>query len=161
VVYRFRDEMVDAVALYNVNPDGIEAYRQRFPRRLRDTDYQWRVADGSVLNIEDIAKNPPMTLEVKEPRFVAGMRVTDEARISRPRNIGSFVLVPMVREGQAIGSIGVSHHDVGAFSDERVRLLRTFADQAVIAIENVRLFSELQEKNKALTAAHARVTEAL
>src|SRR5262249_2719611 len=43
----------------------------------------------------------------------------------------------------------------------QIRLLQTFADQAVIAIENVRLFTELQEKNQALTAAHAQVTEAL
>jgi len=42
-----------------------------------------------------------------------------------------------------------------------VELLKTFADQAVIAIENVRLFKELQEKNRALTHAHAQVTEAL
>src|SRR5207253_7726719 len=49
----------------------------------------------------------------------------------------------------------------GEFSERQVELLRTFADQALIAIENVRLFTELQEKNLALTAAHAQVTEAL
>src|SRR5262249_28792226 len=47
------------------------------------------------------------------------------------------------------------------FGDSQVDLLKTFADQAVIAIENVRLFTELQEKNGALTQAHARVTESL
>jgi GAF domain-containing protein len=50
---------------------------------------------------------------------------------------------------QAIGAIRVSH-DLGAFSDERVRLLKTFAAQSVIAIENVRLFSELQAGTTAL-----------
>jgi two-component system, NtrC family, sensor kinase len=73
----------------------------------------------------------------------------------------SVLWVPMIREGAAIGVIGVVRATVGLFSDEQVRLLQTFADQAVIAIENVRLFTELQQKNRALTEAHAQVTEAL
>ena len=69
--------------------------------------------------------------------------------------------MPMLREGKPIGTIGVIRGQAGRFSDAQVELLRTFADQAVIAIENVRLFTELQEKNQALTQAHAQVTEAL
>src|SRR5262249_34937510 len=75
--------------------------------------------------------------------------------------VRSIVVVPMCRKTQVVGAIGVSHRDVAAFSSNRIELLKTFADQAVIAIENVRLFTELQEKNRALTDAHAQVTEAL
>jgi GAF domain-containing protein len=70
-------------------------------------------------------------------------------------------VVPISQQGETLGSIVVGHADIGAFSDAHVALLQTFADQAVIAIENVRLFTELQEKNRALTQAHAQVTETL
>src|SRR4030095_7050777 len=65
----------------------------------------------------------------------------------------SVVLVPLVRQGEILGVLGVGHRDVAAFSDRHVELLKTFADQAVIAIENVRLFTELQTSNRELTTA--------
>src|SRR5262249_6320227 len=69
--------------------------------------------------------------------------------------------VPLLREGDAVGAITIRRRQVQPFTDQQITLLQTFADQAVIAIENVRLFTELQEKNSALTTAHARVSEAL
>ncbi len=69
--------------------------------------------------------------------------------------------VPMVIEGKVIGSIAVTGREPGLYSERQIALLKTFADQAVIAIENVWLFKELEEKNRALTQAHAQVTEAL
>src|SRR5262249_192815 len=73
----------------------------------------------------------------------------------------SVLAVPMLHDGSPIGAITVAGVDAGAFSERQIELLQTFADQAVIAIENVRLFTELQEKNRALTEAHAQVTESL
>src|SRR6202040_4323910 len=66
----------------------------------------------------------------------------------------------MMRESIALVAIGVTRTEPG-FTEDQIELLKTFADQAVIAIENVRLFTELQEKNHAVTLAHAQVTEAL
>ena len=73
----------------------------------------------------------------------------------------TMLSVPLMREGAAIGAIQLPRTEVRPFTERQVALLQTFADQAVIAIENVRLFKELEEKNRALAASHAQITEAL
>src|SRR5262249_3861525 len=66
--------------------------------------------------------------------------------------------VPMVREGQVIGAIFVARREPGLFADSQVELLKTFADQAVIAIENVRLFDEVQARARELSASVEKQT---
>ena len=60
---------------------------------------------------------------------------------------------PLLRETEAIGALMIRRNEVRPFSDKQVAILRTFADQAVIAIENVRLFNEIQDKNRQLQMA--------
>jgi signal transduction histidine kinase len=69
------------------------------------------------------------------------------------RGFRAVMSAPLLREGSAIGTVNVTRAMPGAFTDKQVALLQTFADQAVIAIENVRLFKELQAKNAELTEA--------
>jgi two-component system, NtrC family, sensor kinase len=73
----------------------------------------------------------------------------------------SHLVMPMMRNGQVVGTIHVYGPQPKPFSDAQISLLQTFADQAVIAIENARLFEEVQEKNRALTAAHTQMSGAL
>src|SRR5262249_59201096 len=65
----------------------------------------------------------------------------------------SALAVPMLHEGKPIGAITVTGAEAGAFSQTQIHLLKTFADQAIIAIENVRLFTELGKRNRDLAEA--------
>jgi GAF domain-containing protein len=145
-VYMFDGALTHLSALANVNAEGVDALRQAFPvAPSRGTAVGRVILTGDVVQIADVLADPEYQL-------------TNQAQAARYR---CALGVPMLHQGRAIGVIIVTRREPGTFSDDQVQLLKTFADQAVIAIENVRLFTELQEKNQALTQAHAQVSEAL
>lgn len=71
----------------------------------------------------------------------------------QPIGVKSVLIAPMLFEARGIGAIFVGRANAGEFSEKEIRLLKTFADQAVIAIENARLFNELERRNRALAEA--------
>jgi two-component system, NtrC family, sensor kinase len=145
-VFRFDGELLHFIAQSNFTPEALEVNRRLFPAPLnRDTAAARAIFERAIVHIPDVLKDP----EFRSPEWASAL------------GIRSVLSVPMLHEGRPIGVIAVTRVEVGPFSDPQISLLQTFADQAVIAVENVRLFTELQEKNRSLTAAHAQVTEAL
>src|SRR5262249_3026074 len=98
--------------------------------------------EGRTVQIPDVDTDPDFTFD----RVGAGMR--------------SVLGVPMLREGVPIGVLGFARSDVRPFTDKQIELVETFADQAVIAIENVRLFEEVQARTREL-AQSVRELQAL
>ena len=139
-VIRFDGEVMELVSFHKLgDPTGIEALQRAFPRRPDPGG----AADRAILN-KAIADIP----DVWDDPDYAPFRGLAQATGYR-----SIISVPMLRKGQPIGAVSVHGASPGAFSNRQVDLLKTFADQAVIAIENVRLFDEIQEKSRQLAEA--------
>ena len=96
-----------------------------------------RAGEGRVVQIADVKTDPEYT-------FVEAPRLGDFRTSSG---------VPMLREGVPIGVLTLTRSEVQPFTDKQIELVTTFADQAVIAIENVRLFDEIQDKSRQLEEA--------
>ncbi len=131
-VTRFDGEMLHLVSYHNVaDPQSMEALRRAFPRRPRDGGVNDRaILTRAIAHVTD-------TREDSHYQF---------GELAQATGYRSILAVPMLRDGQPVGTITVTGAAPKAFSPRQVDLLKTFADQAVIAIENVRLFKELEAR---------------
>ena len=135
-VFTFDGELIHVGALVNVNPRGVEAMRRLFPRPpSRDLAATRAILTCSVVAIPDVLEDPD--IEASAVIIAGGFR--------------SILAVPLVRDGNPIGAIAVGRPYAGSFTDAQIGLLQTFANQAVIAIENVRLFKTLEARTTELT----------
>jgi GAF domain-containing protein len=135
-----RDDRLDLVAYTSTGAAGDDALTRMFPAPLRSMPPGERaVRERRTQQVEDIETATDVT---------DAMRGTIRARGWR-----SALFVPMIRDDTVIGLINVTRRQAGPFAGDETALLATFADQAVIAIENVRLFTELQASNRELTTA--------
>jgi GAF domain-containing protein/DNA-binding response OmpR family regulator/anti-sigma regulatory factor (Ser/Thr protein kinase) len=142
-VLRFDGELVHIAAMVNVDPEGAAAVRAAFPMPPSRASASARaILTRDTVHIPDVFDDSDH--QVATAVATAGFR--------------SVVSAPMLRDGAAIGTVTVGRPNPGPFSESQITLLKTFADQAVIAIENVRLFTELGTRNRDLTAALDRQT---
>ena len=145
VLTRIAGDQIELAALTSTDDAGDAALRAVFPQSLQsEGPHAQAIRDRAPLNIADAHTDP------RVPEAAARRRSCPW--LPKP------VVVPLLRHDEAVGAIGVTRREPGGFTDDEIALLQTFADQAVIAIENVRLFSELQARTQELTRSVGELT---
>src|SRR5262249_40381901 len=129
-VYRVAGDMAHLASFTPVSPAADTHFKSLFPVPLADTIWAGSARNGENLTIVDTESSS------------VSARTRD---IARTRGWRSATFARLMSEGNLIGAISVTRREPGTFAGHHVQLLQTFADQAVIAIQNVRLFKETQE----------------
>ena len=121
---------------YNFPPDWLDFVKNTVMKAGRGSVVGRALADGKIHHVADVLADPEYTY--REQQQKGGYR--------------TFLGVPLLREGQPIGVLTLGRTRVAPFTEKQVELVETFADQAVIAIENARLLDELRESLQQQTA---------
>jgi len=137
IVVRYDGMVMQLAAYHNVSDKSRERHESEYPRPPdRTVPLGAAIIDRTIVHVPNL----------QESTQFAGSPVQRSGR-------ASMIAVPLLRHSEAIGAIGITRDEPQGFSDRDIALLETFADQAVIAIENARLFTELQTSNRDLTTA--------
>jgi GAF domain-containing protein len=130
---------------YGFSPEFMDFVRDVPVEAERGTANGRTLLEGKIIHIPDVLADPDYTWE--EAQRLGGYR--------------TVLGVPMLREGIPVGVLTLTHSEVRPFTDKQIELVSTFADQAAIAIENVRLFDEIQDKSRQLAEASERKSQFL
>ena len=129
VVWRYDGDLIHYAASHNFTPEVLDHIFKTYPKRPdRSVAAGRAILDGTIAHVPDMLADPGYAHELA----LAG-------------NWRATLAVPMLCDGKPVGAISVGKAEAVPFSERQMQLLSTFADQAVIAIENVRLFNETQE----------------
>jgi signal transduction histidine kinase len=144
-INRLQGDGYRQVASYGFS-DAYRDFMARHPiAKGRGTLVGRTMTDGRTIHIQDALADPEY--KQREAQEIGGFR--------------TMLGVPLMREGMPIGVLALTRSTMRPFSDRQIELLETFADQAVIAIENVRLFDEIQDKSRQLAEASERKSQFL
>ena len=145
-VYRFDGELIHIAAAHSLRPEAIEVVRESYPMPpSRGGGSARAVLSRAIVYIPDIREDHEYRL----------------GTLAEAAHYLSVLAVPMLLGDRPIGVIVVTGAEAGAFSAAQIELLQTFADQAVIAVQNVRLFQEIEDKSRQLEAASRHKSEFL
>ena len=136
-IIRVEKEFIRPVAHYGTQPARSRDDKQLISRAVVTTR---AITDRKTVHVHDLAAE----VDTEFP---------ESKRFQQRFGTRTILVTPLMREGVPIGAIFIRRTEVRPFSDKQIKLLETFADQAVIAIENVRLFKEIQERNAELREA--------
>jgi signal transduction histidine kinase len=135
-LYKFDGELIHVVAHHNYTPEALNALQHVYPTRPSRALFTGRaILEREVVHIPDVEMHD------LDHKYQA---------LSRAIGVRSGLYVPMLREGSPIGVIAVARSALGSFSHSQIELLKTFADQSAIALENARLFEEIARKRREL-----------
>ena len=137
VIAIIEGDQIRLASINGMSSEGVEAVKRVFPmKRSEETITARAVRTSSVCHVPDVLSDP----------------LYPNKQVARASGYRGCLAVPMVRNQQVIGSIFVARRKPGPFTEAKIQLLKTFADQAVIAVENVRLFNETKEALEQQTA---------
>jgi GAF domain-containing protein len=135
VIWRYDGELLHYVASHNFTPEVLDRLFNSYPKRIdRSLAAGRAILDGKLAHVPDMLADP----DYRHEFALAG-------------NWRASIAVPMLRDGKPIGAISVGKAEAEPFSERQQELLTTFADQAVIAIENARLFEAEQQRTRELS----------
>ncbi|MGB9410055.1 MAG: GAF domain-containing protein, partial [Pseudolabrys sp.] len=134
VVWRYDGDLLHYAANHNFTAEVLDRITKTYPKRPdRSVAAGRAILDGKIAHVPDMLADPGYAHELA---LAGGWRAS--------------IAVPMLRHGKPVGAISVGKAEAGPFSERQMQLLGTFADQAVIAIENARLFDEVQARTRDL-----------
>ena len=135
-LFLYDGEVLSTAASHGTTQEFAEHLERSRPRPSRETTTRLAALERRTVHVSDLLSDAAFS---PQPR-----------QLYEKENIRTVLSVPMLREDKLIGVITTWRREVRPFSDKQIALVKTFGDQAVIAIENVRLFQEIQERTREL-----------